>query len=63
MSDNAEYCPDGGAAVDVAPRGADSQQTAVNAGREDRDAAESEVSGRIPQRACSCPSFTPPARR
>ncbi|EPQ52712.1 hypothetical protein GLOTRDRAFT_79832 [Gloeophyllum trabeum ATCC 11539] len=35
--------------VSVAPRGADNQPTAVNAAREDKEAEESELSGRIPK--------------
>ncbi|TFK49542.1 hypothetical protein OE88DRAFT_1662038 [Heliocybe sulcata] len=35
--------------VSVAPRGAGNQPTGVNAAREDREAEESEISGRIPK--------------
>jgi hypothetical protein len=48
-SDNAEYNPDR-SGIDVAARGSDNQATEVNARVEDREAAESEVTGRIPRR-------------
>jgi hypothetical protein len=48
--DNDEYTPDG-ANVDVAPRGSKNQVTEVNASVEDNEAAKSDATGRIPQRA------------
>lgn len=48
--DNDEYKPDGGN-VDVAPRGSKNQQTERNAGLEDRETADSDVTGKIPRRA------------
>jgi hypothetical protein len=47
--DNDEYTPEGGS-VDVATRGSKNQNTAVNAGIEDRESAQSEATGRIPKR-------------
>ena len=48
--DNAEYQPrSGGDDVPINVRGGAEQQTAFDAEREDRAAAESEMSGRIPK--------------